>query len=565
MFNKMTNGRKLGSGAEYIYFIALFWLLVGFILTPMFHTLIKSMETGHTYGFENYISYLGNPANLQVVGNTIFLGLMTVLVCGVVGSTLAFYMHFIDMRFKKLLHILFLGPMMLPGVIIVIASIQLYGESGIITKSIQWLLGMETPPFILNGFWGILFIHTYTQYVYFYLNVSIALKYFDHSMIDAARSLGAGRVKTFTSVILPALKPAIYSSAIMTFISGIGSFSAPVLIGGRFRVLSIQILLSKANNYMNLASTQVLILMGIGIVAMMIGRRYERKSVIASSVKATPVVCVKMTNPLAGAAVSFVMLILMLAIIAPLVVVFIYSFVKSSSLMVDIIPTSFTLDNYVRLFEKKRIMDPFRNSILMSISTVAAGLMISVPLGYRAVRVGKSADRFAEILAMLPWAMPMSIIAVNLINAFNTENIFAFNQVLIGTYWILPFAYILIALPVMTRANILAFQSYSKVFEDASRGLGANAWQTFFKVTIPMVMPSILSAGALVFIRTVGEYTASALLYGVHNRPISIAMVNAMQEYDLGLSMTYGVMTLFVCMIAMAIILKMDKKKYLIK
>ena len=63
-------------------------------------------------------------------------------------------------------------------------------------------------------------------------------------------------------------------------------------------------------------------------------------------------------------------------------------------------------------------------------------------------------------------------------------------------------------------------------------------------------------------IRTIGEYTMSALLYGVFNRPISISMVTNMQEYKVGISLAYGVIVIAICYVALAVIFKLDKKRF---
>ena len=88
----------------------------------------------------------------------------------------------------------------------------------------------------------------------------VALKYVDNSGIEAARSMGASWWKIFRDVIWPVITPAVLSSAIVTFASGISAFSAPNLIGGGYKVLSTQIVRSKANNHMEMASVQVIVL-----------------------------------------------------------------------------------------------------------------------------------------------------------------------------------------------------------------------------------------------------------------------------------------------------------------
>lgn len=551
------------AAAKGLFYTVLFWCLLGFILIPMINTVAHSFSMAGGYGVGNYVDYFHLDSNIKVIANTLTLGVLSVFVCGAVGTFLAVYMHFLELRYRRIIHTVLLSPMMVPGVIIVIAFIQLYGESGLVTKLVQQLLCLPKIPFRLGGLGGILFVHGYTQYVYFYLNVSVALKYVDYSCLEAARGLGASKRRVFFTVLLPALTPALIASSILTFISGIGSFSAPVLIGGRYRVLSTQIMQSKANNYLNLASMQVVILMLMGLTVMLIARYYEGKAAVETSVRAVPTPKSVIGNPLYRWMAKTLLGMTILMIVLPIGGIFLLSFVRSSSLMVDIFPRAVTLENYIHFFSRQRVLQPFLNSVSMAALTVFAGLLISVPAAYLAARRRNRVNRLVELLIMLPWSMPVSTIAINLINTFNVRNPFTFNQILVGTFWMLPMAYVITGLPLLMRTNIVALESFNQSLEDASRSLGATMLQTFARVTVPMVSPAILAGGALIFIRTLGEYTLSALLYGVHNRPIAIAMVNAMQEYDIGLSMTYGVMTILICFAVMGLIVKLDKEKYL--
>jgi iron(III) transport system permease protein len=164
---------------------------------------------------------------------------------------------------------------------------------------------------------------------------------------------------------------------------------------------------------------------------------------------------------------------------------------------------------------------------------------------------------------MIPWSMPASAIAVNLINSFNKQNIFAFNNSLIGGFYILPIAYTIYALPLLFSSNEVAMKSINLGLEESSRSLGAGKFKTFLNIIVPNMMPGIISGAILVFIRTIGEYTMSALLYGVYNRPIAISIVTSMQEFNIGLSMAYGVLVIGICYIALAIVFKLDKKRFM--
>lgn len=533
--------------ATILFYIVAFTLILGYIIIPLLNTIKSSFNTSEGFNINNYIQYFANKSNLIVIKNTFFLGIMTVLICGIIGTILAFYTSLVDIKNKKFLHTLLLSPMMVPGVIIVISFIQLYGESGIITKAIQIFFGLENIPFKFNGIKGILFVHAYTQYVYFYLNVSVALKYLDASTIEAARSFGASKVKIFFTIILPSILPAILSSSIVTFISGISSFSAPNLIGGKFRVLSTQILLSKANNHMHIASVQVVILLIMGLSMLLLIRYYEKKYSMAESLRRVSLKPIRLNNKLTKFSLNLLIITIVTLILLPIIAIFVLSFVKPSTWMVEIFPKEYSLGNYIKLATKPRVLQPFKNSIFMSIVTVLAGVAISLPIAFIISKKKSNLNSLLEITAMLPWAMPASTIAINLINAFNVKNVFAFNQVLIGRYWILPIAYIITIVPLMLRTNLIALYKFNNDLEDASKSLGAGSIRTFFKITVPIIMPAVISGASVAFIRTLGEYTMSALLYGVSNKPLSIAMVNAMQEFDIGLSMAYGVITILIC------------------
>ena len=84
---------------------------------------------------------------------------------------------------------------MMPGIIIVFAFVQLYGESGLVTKTLESVLNLKEAPYTFTGLPGILFIHALTQYVYYYITVSLAIKQIDSSVIESARNLGASKLK----------------------------------------------------------------------------------------------------------------------------------------------------------------------------------------------------------------------------------------------------------------------------------------------------------------------------------------------------------------------------------
>ena len=552
--------RKNGPFAPILYTVT-FILCAGYVVLPFFYTLKQATVVDDAFTLSVFQDFFTNSNHIQVALNTIALGVGTVLVCGTIGIVLAVYMTFFARRFKKLLHILLLSPMMIPGVITVIAFIQLYGESGLVTKALQMALNLSEIPYQFKGFAAILFVIAYTQYVYFYLNVYVALKYLDYSQIEAARSLGASWPRIFKDIILPVIKPAILTSTILTFASGVSSFSGPNLIGG-YKVLSTQIVLSKVNNHLEMASVQAIVMFAISITVMLLVRWYgKHTSGIQADRAATPIVPLKRRSAFTIIA-RIVVIVQIVLILLPIAAIVYLSFMTTGSIMQEIFPHDFTLDNYATIFSKPRVLKPILNSLTMSFMAVGIGLLITVPCAYIIMRHRSKLSGAMRFLLMLPAAMPASLIAVNLINAFAQENIFAFNIPLIGGFIILPIAYTIAALPMLLSSNEVAIGSLHSNLEEASRSLGAGPLRTFLNVIVPNTVPGILAGGALMFIRMVGEYTMSALLYGVHNRPISISIVTNMQEYETGISLAYGVLVIVVCYAVLALVFRLDKNRF---
>ncbi|WP_132242529.1 ABC transporter permease [Marinisporobacter balticus] len=538
-------------------FLTVMWILGGYILYPTLKTIGMSFTGKQGFTLLFYKQFFVIKGNVEALGNTLVLGFSTVIVCGIIGTALAFYVSYFNFPFKDFTYKLLLTPLMLPGIIIVIAFIQLYGESGMITKTIEILFGLDRVPYVFSGFWGIIFVHAYTQYVYFFMNVSVAIKHIDYSVIEAAKNLGASKLKIFTTIIIPFITPAIIASSIITFMTGIGSFTAPSLIGDHYKVLTTQILLAKANNYMEMAAVQVILLMIVSIVFLEVFRYYEKKTHFTSSVNGVGIKPIDIENKWLRTLFMMLSTILVLFIILPVLTILILSFVKSGTWMIEIYPKEFSLDNYMKIFVKSRAFAPFMSSINMSILASLLGAFVAVPCSYIIVKTKCKFKFIVEVLAMLPWTMPASAIAINMINAFNKPTIFSFKGILVGTYIILPLAYFVKILPLILRTTSISLYNLSDTYDEASKSLGASWMYTFRRITLPIIMPGIMAGILLGFIRCVGEYTTSVYLYNVWNKPISMAMVNALFEYEIGLAMAYGVLIILLTAIVSSVITRL--------
>ncbi len=523
-----------------------FYLIITFIAYPLLNLLVDSLKVGEHFSLDNYITLSQSNADIRAFKNTIKVGIVSTISCMLVGVYLAFQTDFFDNIRRPFIKNMLLFPFVLPGIIIVISDIQLFGELGMFPQMIKMLFGLEKVPFSLGGFWGIIFVHTCTQYIYFYLNTSIALRFFDHNQIESAKNLGASNWQIFSDIILPYLRPALITSALMTFSTSISSFSPPYLIGNGYLTMSIQVLQYKMNNRMSLASATVVTLMCLTFITIFLYQHYQKNAFKSGKAKQYSSRKQKIKSPIIKHLSNVVFVLLFMIIFLPVLNIIYMSMIDTKILMVNPIPTQFTLENYWKVLQSHRILAPIKNSLVMATSSALICTLIAVATSYLLLNKKSLPNKVMGFFVLLPIAIPASTLGVTLILAFNKKNILLMGNSLIGTYWILPIAYIISSIAIVSRSTFTAFSGFNKELEYSSKSLGASHFQTLLYVFLPMVKSGIISGFAICFMRALGDYTISALLYGASNKPISIAMVNALHDFDIGVSMVYGVIVIFI-------------------
>lgn len=301
----------------------------------------------------------------------------------------------------------------------------------------------------------------------------------------------------------------------------------------------------------------MLSLISVGFLVAM--RWYEMRKDYTLSVKGSVMETIRIRHPLVRGLFVFVSALLTLIISLPVFALVLLSFVKQGTWIADIYPTHFSLDNYIKFFTERRVMRPFLNSINMSVMATALAVVVGSISSYVIIKTRLKIKWVIEILVLLPWALPASTVAINMINGFNVPNPFSFHYVLVGTYWILPLTYFIGMLTLVVRSTNASLLQMHDSIEEASRSLGAGWLTTFRKVVFPVVLPGVLAGALLGFIGALGDYTTSALMYTVHNVPISVEMINKMYDFDIGLSMTYGVIQVLITVLIISISRKLGK------
>ncbi|MBA9025584.1 ABC transporter permease [Peribacillus huizhouensis] len=535
--------------------IPVVFVLVAYVLYPSLRTFFESLQSDGSISLGNYQDFFvqESKTNLLALWNSVYISILSVFFSALIGIPLAIIFNRYDFPGRSFFSTAAILPIVLPSLVGVMAFMFLYGESGLIPNAIKDLLGLEKVPFKIGGVSGILIVHAYTMYVYFYMTVSAAINKIDPSLEEAAYNLGANRIKVFWKVTFPLLTPAIVAASLLVFMISMASFSAPFLLAGGYRVLSLQIYFSKINGDMEIAATQSVILSIVSISFLLFMRWYQNRKDYRMATKGIGAHRSEVKNPFMKWLMVGFGMIGVLILLLPHFTILLLSLVPDGTWTWQTYPSVFNLENYRLLFADPNIFKPLKNSLIMAVIATVGNLVFGVIASYLLVKrkfVGKS---FVDILVMIPWALPATVIGMNLVFAFNEPNVFSFGQILVGTFWILPLAYFIRHIPLVVRSTNAVLEQLDDSIEEAARNLGAKWFYTFRKVILPIIMPGVLSGTLLAFIESVGEFPTSVLLYTISNRPISIEIMNQLRMFNMGQAAAYGMIQITLIVIVLFI------------
>ncbi len=512
-------------------------VLLGYVLYPTLRTFYLGLDPG-LYGafFSSWRS-----ANVRGLGNSVLVSVLTVAIGGVLGTLLAYAFYRFDFPFKNLLVSLAVIPLALPPLVGVLAFLFLYGESGILPRLIQSTLGLDSVPFSFEGFGAVLLVHVYSMYVYFYLFVSAGLRSLDRSTVEAAADLGASHPHAFVRVILPHLTPSMAGASILVFMMSMASFTAPLLFAGTEHFMTLQIYNYKMNGNLAMSATVSTVLTLISLVFLALLELRSARSTGTGGSKGAAAHAHAMSRGWArgaagAAAVSFILFLML-----PIATVVLISFAREGSWTWQLVPSSYTLDNYLSLLTDPNVFDPIMNSVIMATIASSANLLFGIAAAFVIVQRGLPFRHLVRILTALPFAIPGTVVAINLIVAFNEPSSLAFGSVLVGSLWILPLAYFIRHIPLVVRATVAALERYDHRLSEASSDLGASGWTTFLRVVTPAIGPAVAAGALLTFVTALGEFVSSIMLYVFDNRPISVEIMAQLRIYDFGAASAYSV------------------------
>ncbi|EGP43882.1 ABC transporter permease [Achromobacter insuavis] len=505
-------------------------LLLFFVLYPL-AVLFSNSVTGQDGGFslEGFRALLADSQYLEAFGNTLVLGLLVTTCTILVGVPFAYMVARYDFPLKNLVAILPVLTIVIPEIIVGQSWLLVLGNNGILTNLLGDA-GISLPSFY--GWTGMVFSMTLVYYTYIYLGVLAALRGFDGQLEEAGLSLGTPPLMTQLRVLVPVLLPAVLVNALVVFTLVVGNFALAMLLGSRVPLLSVMTyntFVSEMGGSPTLQSAMSVVSIAIVAIVLFVQKRVvERKVYTMTQGRAPAARRVRSWQAmLYTGGVGLVILLSML----PLIVVFIAAFTKTSGPVMHW--GSWSLASMQRALHGAP--EPILNSLKFASLATVTGVAFAVLVSYLTIKKRSAFTQVLDYIVVLPLTISGTVLGIALVQTFNTGWL-----VLAGTSGIMVLCYAVRRLPFAVRNASSVLFNIPDSIEEASISLGVSPLMTFFKVILPAMKASIISAAILMWLTTISELSASIVAYSGGLETMPIAIFRQVDGGRLGMASAYG-------------------------
>ncbi|CAI2932887.1 ABC transporter permease [Aminobacter niigataensis] len=537
-----------------------------FIFMPILQMLANALITEDgTYSLTTFLGKLfsarlwsldclAGGSRCGVAWNSLFLAVLVGVLTTVLGLVFALMVTRTGFRYGKLLRALTVLPIITPPFVIGLAIILLFGLSGAVTQTFSELFGIQ-PTRWIYGLPGLLIAQLLAFTPIAFLVLIGVVEGVSPSMEEAAQTLRANRWQTFWTVSLPLMRPGLANAFLLGFIESMADFGNPLVLGGNFDVLSTEIFFAivGAQNDEAQAAILALVLLAFTLLAFYAQRFWlGKKSYTTMSGKGDAGVHPELPTGLkravygaAGFWVAFTIFIY--------ATIFYGSFVKLWG-----VDHSLTFAHYVKAFAVgwNEFGIHWKGSAWSSFWTTLQIALISSPLtaaiglltAYLLVRQNFAGKNAFEFGTMLSFAIPGTVIGVSYVIAFNVPPI-----ELTGTGIILVLSFIFRNMPVGVRAGVASMSQIDKSLDESSLTLGANSWQTFRKVVLPLLRPAIVAALVYSFVRAMTAISAIIFLVSARYDMSTSYIVGRVENNEYGIAIAYSAVLIGVMLVVVGL------------
>jgi iron(III) transport system permease protein len=486
------------------------------IITPVLIVLWRSFTTGKlgfTVGLhlDNYLRVFGDRDILPMLGNSVLYAAGSAALGTGLGALLAWIVARTNTPGKALVELMPLYPILMPPIMKNIAWILLLApKSGILNNMLQQYFGITEPVFNAFSMAGMIWVFGVACVPLGYLFLLPVFLSFDPSLEESAYIAGSKPVNTMLKITFPLAVPAFLSAFVLNFLRGLRSFETPVLQGtpGNIKVFVSRVYDSMALEFnTGLATAYSVVLVAISIITLYFyirtTRFSERYATITGKGYRVNVIDI---GPWKYVTFLAVFLYFLVGIAIPFVVLIVVSMIPYFDYETFMkFPSNAVLSNYFIVLKHPSFVSGLYNSLVLSVTIAVVTVLAGIVMAFTIYRTRTMGTKVFEFIGTLPLAFPPLVLSVGLVIIF-------LGTPLYNSLWALGLGLFVAYFPYAFRNASGSIVNIHKELDEAAWVHGAKWRHVFFRITLPILKPSVGGALFYIFVEAIRNVDVAVLL-----------------------------------------------------
>lgn len=519
--------------------LLLFYVPLLAILTEGFSS------SGSEAGSFALVDVFSRPATWRVVGFTLWQALVSTVISLALGLPGAWLLGRGEFKGKRFLKALTAIPFVLPSILVVLAFVIFYGNSGVLNRFLMDLMETRRPPLpILYSFTAIILAHAFYNFPLAARLIGSFWERHNPGPALAARTLGAGPIRTFFTITLPGLMPAILSAGCIIYLFCFMSFAIVLVLGGgpRYTTLEVEIYRS-ARISLDLPLAASLSVVGAALTLAMLGLSVTMQHKASHRGQAR----VRYGGRLPSGSLerflwSGYIALVGLVVASPLLALMVRSFLRKPTRSGAAIWTTHWYEQLFASAGTSLSLTAVSNSLTFAGLTVCVALPLGMVAAWVTTRRVTWLSRFGETLMMLPMGVSSVVLGLGYFKCITL-----WFPEYSGSRLVVVAAHVVVTYPFVLRSVSASLKRIPASVPQASRTLGAGPFATFFRVELPMIRSGLVAGACFAFALSMGEINATLILSGPDTLTIPLALYRLIGTYKFFAACALGAILMVIC------------------
>ena len=484
----------------------------------------------------------------EVFANTAIFAVGTTLLAFTFGAFLAWAVERTNTPFRRLITVLVLARLIVPGILTTVSWIFLASPRiGMVNSWFESLFGIDEPVVDVFTMHGMIFVEALDVFPVSFLLMSAALRSMDPSLEEASQVSGHGTLSTTFRVTLPLILPAILATFIYLLIRGVETFETPTLIGLPADIPTFVVEIwqrtSAVPTDLALAAVYAVLVLLLAVVLVWgynrMTRHTEAYQIVSGKAFRPKRIDLGRARWLSFGLAAF---LLFLSIGLPLIVLTWASIQPPFSGVPPLTPEAavqfdeFSLENYRDAFDSELTRRALWNSTVLAVSAATIVTFLMAIVAWITVKSRIRGRALLDHLAFAPIAVPAIMFGLSVLWLYLVLPVQVY-----GTLWILLILYVARFPPVALRIMSAQTTQVADELQEAAEVSGATWWQSFRTIMLPLLKPGLLAAWIFVMVHAFRELGASVLVSSFGTEVVGVAILDLWENGSFGLLSAFGI------------------------